>query len=406
MVSALSGHLTSLLNARQLDLAILFDAQSARRWSVQPLLEEKLYLIQSKRSPVCPHTATTTMAQMGGVPLILPSGSHGLRNAIVTAFAHAGLPLNMALEIDGLPLLMEAVMAGMGATVQPWSAVKLHHATQGEFLWSEIVDGQVRRPAMLCGLSEDRAVARCAGRARGAARLRRTIGDQRHLGRRHPEPSQKLIPPFPAPPAQGRGAPYSRSSLRVRLQGERFMDTDVLVIGGGNAALCAALMAREAGARVLLLESAPREWRGGNSAHTRNLRCMHDAPQDVLVEAYPEEEYWQDLLKVTGGITNEHLARMVIRASSTCRNWMRKHGVHFQPPLSGALHVARTNAFFMGGGKALVNAYYRSAEALGVEIRYESPVDRIEIDNGVFKPLMSKAERITGQELRAGSGRF
>lgn len=155
MVSALSGHLTSLLNARQLDMAILFDAQGARRWSVQPLLEEKLYLIQSKRRPVCPHTATTTMAQMGGVPLILPSGSHGLRNAIVTAFAHAGLPLNMALEIDGLPLLMEAVMAGMGATVQPWSAVKLHHATQGEFLWSEIVDGQVRRPAMLCGLSED-----------------------------------------------------------------------------------------------------------------------------------------------------------------------------------------------------------------------------------------------------------
>ena len=41
---------------------------------------------------------------------------------------------------------------------------------------------------------------------------------------------------------------------------------------------------------------------------------------------------------------------------------MRSHGVHFQPPLSGALHVARTNAFFMGGGKALVNAYYRSAE--------------------------------------------
>lgn len=59
---------------------------------------------------------------------------------------------------------------------------------------------------------------------------------------------------------------------------------DVLVIGGGNAALCAALMAREAGASVLLLEAAPREWRGGNSQHTRNLRCMHDAPQDVLVE--------------------------------------------------------------------------------------------------------------------------
>ncbi len=94
---------------------------------------------------------------------------------------------------------------------------------------------------------------------------------------------------------------------------------DVLVIGGGNAALCAALMAREAGATVLLLEASPREWRGGNSQHTRNLRCMHDAPQDVLVDAYPEEEFWQDLLKVTGGMTDEKLARLVIRASSTCR---------------------------------------------------------------------------------------
>jgi tricarballylate dehydrogenase len=141
---------------------------------------------------------------------------------------------------------------------------------------------------------------------------------------------------------------------------------DVLVIGGGNAALCAALMAREAGASVLLLEASPREWRGGNSQHTRNLRCMHDEPQDVLLEAYPEEEFWQDLLKVTGGNTDEQLARLVIRASSTCRPWMRKHGVRFQPSLAGTLHLSRTNAFFMGGGKALVNAYYRSAENLGV----------------------------------------
>src|SRR5678815_2395741 len=123
---------------------------------------------------------------------------------------------------------------------------------------------------------------------------------------------------------------------------------DVLVIGGGNAALCAALTAREAGATVMLLEGAPRPWRGGNSPHTRNIRCMHDGPQDVLVDAYSEEEYWQDLLKVTAGRTDETLARIAIRASSTCRDWMRRHGVHFQAPLSGALHVARTNAFFMG----------------------------------------------------------
>ncbi|GAB7546300.1 FAD-dependent tricarballylate dehydrogenase TcuA [Cupriavidus sp. CuC1] len=181
---------------------------------------------------------------------------------------------------------------------------------------------------------------------------------------------------------------------------------DVLVIGGGNAALCAALMAREAGASVLLLEAAPREWRGGNSQHTRNLRCMHDAPQDVLIEAYPEEEYWQDLLKVTGGLTDERLARLAIRASSTCRDWMRSHGVHFQPPLSGALHVARTNAFFMGGGKALVNAYFRSAEALGVQVRYNAPVDAIELDGSRFVAARIGSERIEARSCVLAAGGF
>jgi len=181
---------------------------------------------------------------------------------------------------------------------------------------------------------------------------------------------------------------------------------DVLIIGGGNAALCAALMAREAGARVQLLEAAPRAWRGGNSQHTRNLRCMHDAPQDVLVDTYPEEEYWQDLLKVTGGLTDETLARLTIRASSTCRDWMRKHGVNFQPPLSGALHVARTNAFFMGGGKALVNAYYRSAETLGVHIRYNAPVDRLELDGNRFVAAWIGDERIEARSCVLAAGGF
>jgi tricarballylate dehydrogenase len=176
---------------------------------------------------------------------------------------------------------------------------------------------------------------------------------------------------------------------------------DVLIIGGGNAALCAALMAREAGASVLLLEASSKVWRGGNSQHTRNLRCMHDAPQDVLVDAYPEEEYWQDLLKVTGGITNEKLARIAIRASSSCRDWMRRHGVHFQPPLSGALHVARTNAFFMGGGKALVNAYFRSAEHLGVQMRYDTPVAHIELDGPRFIAAHIAERVVDGQHLPA-----
>ncbi len=181
---------------------------------------------------------------------------------------------------------------------------------------------------------------------------------------------------------------------------------DVLVIGGGNAALCAALMAREAGASVLVLESAPREWRGGNSQHTRNLRCMHEAPQDVLLEAYPEEEFFQDLLKVTGGNTDEALARLVIRASSNCRGWMRRHGVRFQPSLAGTLHLSRTNAFFMGGGKALMNAYYRSAQNLGVQVRYDAPVDALELKDGRFAAAMCKGERIEARACVLAAGGF
>ena len=181
---------------------------------------------------------------------------------------------------------------------------------------------------------------------------------------------------------------------------------DVLVIGGGNAALCAALTARETGASVLLVESAPRAWRGGNSVHTRNFRCMHDAPEDVLTDAYPEEEFWQDLRKVTGGKTDETLARLVVRTSAQCRAWMRRHGVRFQPSLSGTLHLSRTNAFFLGGGKALVNAYYRSAAALGVHVRYDTPVDALEIDGGRFVAARAGRERFEARTCVVASGGF
>ncbi|GAB2455182.1 tricarballylate utilization LysR family transcriptional regulator TcuR [Comamonas humi] len=158
MVSALSGHLTGLLNARQLDLAILFDTQPARRWSVQPLLEERLFLIQSRRQPVAPavaHATPVRLAQLHAVPLILPSGSHGLRSSLTASFSSAGVQPPMAMEIDSLPLLMEAVDAGLGATVQPWAAVALYKDAAERFQWSEIADAQVRRSAALCSLSDD-----------------------------------------------------------------------------------------------------------------------------------------------------------------------------------------------------------------------------------------------------------
>ena len=185
---------------------------------------------------------------------------------------------------------------------------------------------------------------------------------------------------------------------------------DVLVAGGGNAALCAALSARAAGASVLLLESAPRHFRGGNSRHTRNLRCMHDAPSDLLTETYPAEEYWRDLRDVTGGRTNETLARRVIAGTADCRTWMASHGVRFQPSIRGALQLSRTNAFFLGGGKALMNTYYRAAARLGVAVEYDAEVRDLRIEDGRFAGAEvarnDGAEFVRARALVAASGGF
>ncbi len=177
---------------------------------------------------------------------------------------------------------------------------------------------------------------------------------------------------------------------------------DVLVAGGGNAALCAALEARAAGASVLVLEAAPRAWRGGNSRHTRNLRCMHAAPTEVLTERYPEAEYLEDLIKVTGGATELRLARLTIEGSASCTGWMRAQGVRFQPALGGTLQLGRTNAFFLGGGKALINAYYRAAEAQGVRVLYDAEISDLEIEGGVFSAA-TVAHEGTVHRVRAGA---
>jgi tricarballylate dehydrogenase len=159
---------------------------------------------------------------------------------------------------------------------------------------------------------------------------------------------------------------------------------DVLVIGGGNAALCAAISARRSGATVLVLEGAPKFYRGGNTRHTRNMRCAHDAATDILTGPYTEQEFWEDLMRVTGGETDEELARFMIAESKDILNWIVEQGVRWQPSLGGTLSLGRTNSFFLGGGRAMLNALYLTAERLGVEILYDAEVVDLEIDNGMF----------------------
>jgi tricarballylate dehydrogenase len=160
---------------------------------------------------------------------------------------------------------------------------------------------------------------------------------------------------------------------------------DVAVLGGGNAALCAALAAAGRGARVIVVERAPRDFRGGNSRHTRNLRCMHAVPTDVLTDVYTEDEFMADVLRVTGGVTNEALARLMIRGSADAPRRMGRFGARFQPPLRGTLHLGRTNAFFLGGGKALMNSAYAAAGRLGVRVAYDAEVIGLSIRDGRFE---------------------
>ncbi|WP_026190660.1 FAD-dependent tricarballylate dehydrogenase TcuA [Methylobacterium sp. WSM2598] len=176
---------------------------------------------------------------------------------------------------------------------------------------------------------------------------------------------------------------------------------DVLVIGGGNAALCAAISARREGASVLVLEAADAFWRGGNTRHTRNMRCAHDSATEILTGPYTEEEFFEDLLRVTKGKTDEDLARHMIHESKEMLTWIAEQGVRWQPSLGGTLSLGRTNSFFLGGGRAMLNALYDTAERLGVEIRYEAEVTELEIEDGMF--LSATIGRENPVTVRAGA---
>jgi LysR family transcriptional regulator, regulatory protein for tcuABC len=153
LVESLSGNLATLLNARQLDLAVLFETDGARRWSVLPLLDERLFVIGRRDLPGMPTGRSVRIARLASLPLVLPSGTHGLRAILDAAFARERCAPHVVLEIDGLAVLMDAVRAGLAATIQPGAATVRLPAD--EMARIELADGSARRRNLLASLSDD-----------------------------------------------------------------------------------------------------------------------------------------------------------------------------------------------------------------------------------------------------------
>lgn len=153
LVEMLSGHLASQLNARQLDLAILFQVDAGKRWTVMPLLDEKLFVICAPTLLNAPAGDRVRLADLGALPLVMPSLQHGLRTALMTAFERSGIAPCVAMEVDGLAVLMDTVRAGLAATIQPGAAAS--RSGERGLSMAQISDPHVGRRNLLAALSDD-----------------------------------------------------------------------------------------------------------------------------------------------------------------------------------------------------------------------------------------------------------
>jgi tricarballylate dehydrogenase len=181
----------------------------------------------------------------------------------------------------------------------------------------------------------------------------------------------------------------------------------ILVVGGGNAALCAAIAAREAGAEVRLIEKAPQAERGGNSFFTAGaFRFTHDGlgdlRRDVLtdlsdaearaieIEPYPADRYFDDVARLSEDLSDPDLLEALILRSRPTIAWLRAQGVRFIPMLARqAFKVGDRHRFWgglsveaVGGGPGLVESLYARAERLGVDVHYGTKACRLELDSG------------------------
>lgn len=123
VVEALSGHLASMARADQLDLTVLFNHTGASDLTIEPLLDEELFVIVPQGSRLVAKNRTTLrLEDVAKLPLVLPSPEHGLRKRISVEFERINVQIDAVAEIDSLPLLMSCVAAGMGATIKPMAA--------------------------------------------------------------------------------------------------------------------------------------------------------------------------------------------------------------------------------------------------------------------------------------------
>jgi len=157
VVEGMSGHLGQMMRLGQLDLAVLFASDIALDVTVEPLLDEELFVLLPAHSAlVAPDRTSLRIAEAAALPLILPTGNHGLRRRIAAEFEQRGLLARIVAEIDSLSLLMNCVYDGLGATIKPMAAV-FHEGERGrEWRALSVSDARMRRPNFLYSLAAGR----------------------------------------------------------------------------------------------------------------------------------------------------------------------------------------------------------------------------------------------------------